>query len=306
MEALWLLIEAQYGVFSRAQARLHGVDRNELARLVRLGVIDVVTRRVLRVRGAPQSDVQGLLIRLLDAGPGSAGARGAAAWMWGVAGFPPGDFDVVRSRALTSRSSAGTDHWPRLLPAHHLTVVRGITVTTLARTIFDLAAVPRYAPRLGRIIDSIHGKSPSILHALHEMLPELAQRGRGGITHMRRLLDERPLGTIARTGLERRFEHTLSSAGLAVPRLQVDLGGHSWIGRVDYYDDPFKVIYEIDSAAHHTSLTDRRNDQLRDRAAIAAGFREVVRITEEDVWYDPPAVIRAVRDARLRNRPAAA
>ena len=306
MEALWLLVEAQYGVFSRAQARLHGVDRDEIARLVRLGVIDVVSRRVLRVRGAPRSDEQALLIRILDAGVDASASRRAAAWMWQLPGFPPGCFDIVRSRQLSSRASGGADHWPRLLPAHHLTVVRGIPVTTLPRTIFDLAAVPEHSRRLGRIIDTVHGKSPSILHALHAMLPELAERGRNGIALMRSLLDERPPGTIPRTGLERRFESILRNAGLDLPRMQVDLGGHSWIGRVDYYDDDAKVIYEVDSAAHHTSFTDRRNDELRDEAALAAGFREVVRITEESIWYDPQVVVDAVRDARLRHhRPAA-
>jgi very-short-patch-repair endonuclease len=173
-------------------------------------------------------------------------------------------------------------------------------VTTLARTIFDLAALPDEARRLGRIIDTIHGKSPSILHALHAMLPELAQRGRTGITLMRALLDERPPGTIPRTGLERRFESILRNAGIEIPRLQVDLGGHAWIGRVDYYDDARLVIYEIDSAAHHTSLTDRRNDELRDKAAAEAGFREVVRITEEDLWYEPWTVVDRVREVQRK------
>jgi very-short-patch-repair endonuclease len=246
------------------------------------------------------------MIRVLDGGPAAAAVRGSAAWVWGVPGFGADARDVARARDGSSRSSAGTDHWPRLLPAHHLTVVRGIPVTTLARTIFDLAATPKLHGRLPRIIDTIHGRSPSILLALHTMLDELAQRGRGGITFMRATLAERPVGTIPRTGVERRFEHVLAAAGLHVPRLQVDLGGHAWIGRVDYYDDDIGVIYEIDSALHHLSLTDQRNDALRDEAARAAGFREVVRIREEDVWYDPPAVVRAVRDARRVRRHDAA
>lgn len=306
MDLLWLLIEAQHGVFSRAQARAYGMDRRALARLVRLGVIEVVTTRVLRARGAPQTPEQGLMIHVLDGGAATAAARRDAGWLWQLPGFAPGTHDVVRSRELSSRASAGSDHWPRLLPAHHLTVVRGIPVTTLARTIFDLAASPQHHGRLPRIIDTIHGRSPSILLALHTMLDELAQRGRGGITFMRATLAERPVGTIPRTGVERRFEHILAAAGLHIPRLQVDLGGHAWVGRVDYYDDDIRVIYEIDSALHHASLTDQRNDALRDDAARAAGFREVVRIREEDVWYDPPAVVRAVRDARRAHRRDAA
>lgn len=299
MEAMWPLIEAQHSVFARWQATAHGVSWRELDRLVRLGVLEVVTRRVLRVRGCRPTAEQDLMIAVLDAGPGSVATGPAGAWLWGVPGFPPGPRDVARSRDLSTRAT-GADHWPRLLPAHHITVVRGIPVTTLGRTIFSLAGMPRFRHRIGPIIDSIDGKAPALLVAMHELVPELAKQGRTGIVVTREALSTRPPDRTRLTGLERRFEHVLTGAGLAVPRRQIDLGGHQWIGRVDYYDDEIKVIYEIDSAAHHTSLTDRRNDERRDRDALAAGFNEVVRIPEEHVWYEPQQVVLTVRDTRRR------
>jgi very-short-patch-repair endonuclease len=301
VDELFELAEAQHALLARRQARQPGVERRDVARLVRRDVFEPVTREVLRIRGAPRTPQQDLMCAVLDAGPGGRSARRAAAWLWRMPGYPPGLSDVARARERSSRSSAGRDCWPRLLPERHTTVVDGIPVTTLPRTIFDLAALPSESKRLGRIIDTIHGRSPSILHALHAMLPELAQRGRTGITLMRALLDERPPGTIPRTGLERRFESILRNAGIDVPRLQVDLGGHAWIGRVDYYDDARLVIYEIDSALHHTSLTDRRNDERRDREAKDAGFRAVVRITEEAIWYEPWIVVQQVRDAHRQH-----
>lgn len=305
MDEMWPVIEAQHSVFARWQARANGVSWRDLDRLVRLGVLEIVTRRVLRVRGAQRSAEQDLMIAILDAGPAAGAGRRAAAWRWGVPGFVPGYHDVVRERALSSRASVGGDHWPRLLPAHHLTVVRGIPVTTLARTMFDLAGMPKYAWRIGAIIDSVAGKSPSLLVAMHAMLPELAKQGRNGIVAVREALAARPPDAAKLTGLERRFEHILRTAGLVIPRRQVDLGGHSWFGRVDYYDDPIKVIYEVDSEAHHTTETDRRNDALRDLAAREAGFNEVVRIPEEHVWYDTHLVVEAVRRARAQWRRAA-
>ena len=304
MEAMWASVEAQHGTVARWQLAASGMTWREVDRLVRGGVLEVVTRRVLRARGAPRTAEQDLMIAVLDAGPGGAASRRSAAWLWGVPGFPPGTGDVVRDRSLTSRATSGS-HWPLLLPSHHLTVVRGIPVTTLARTIFDLAAMPKYAWRIGAIIDSIDGKSPSLLVALHTLLPEMAKRGRTGTVALREALSTRPADRVRLTGLERRFEHILRSAGVSLPRRQVDLGGHSWIGRVDYFDDEIKVIYEIDSIAHHTSLTDRVHDDRRDAAAIEAGFAEVVRIPEEHVWYDPSLVLSAVRHARARHRRAA-
>ena len=304
METMWPLVEAQHSVFGRWQAREHGIPWRDLDRLVRMGVLEKVTNRVLRVRGAPRTSEQDLMIRVLDAGAGAAATRRAAAWAWGVPGFVPGFFDVARQREHHARAGA-TSRWPRLLPEHHLTVVRGIVVTTLARTMFDLAGMPKYAWRIGVIIDSVAGKSPSLLVAMHRMLPELARQGRNGIVAVREALAERPPDAVELTGLERRLEHILRRAGLAVPRRQIDLGGHSWFGRVDYYDDPIKVIYEVDSAAHHSTVTDRRNDGLRDQAALDAGFNEVVRIPEEHVWYESHLVVSAVLQARTRWRLAA-
>ena len=304
METMWPLVEAQHSVFGRWQAREHGITWRDLDRLVRMAVLEPVTSRVLRVRGAQRTPEQDLMIRLLDAGAGAAATKRAAAWAWSVPGFVPGYFDVARQRSDRARSGA-VSRWPRLLPEHHLTVVRGIVVTTLARTMFDLAGMPKYAWRIGAIIDSVAGKSPSLLVAMHRMLPELAKQGRNGIVAVREALDERPPDAVKLTGLERKFEHILRQAGLAVPRRQIDLGGHSWFGRIDYYDDPIKVIYEVDSAAHHTTVTDERNDALRDQAALEAGFNEVVRIPEEHVWYESHLVVSAVMRARTRWRQAA-
>jgi very-short-patch-repair endonuclease len=304
MEMMWPLVEAQHSVFGRWQAREHGITWRELDRLVRMDVLERATSRVLRVRGAQRTPEQDLMIRVLDAGYGAAATRRGAAWAWGVPGFVPGYFDVARRREHHARAGA-TSRWPRLLPEHHLTVVRGIVVTTLARTMFDLAGMPKYAWRIGPIIDSVAGKSPSLLVAMHQMLPELAKQGRNGIVAVREALAERPPDVVKLTGLERKFEHILRRAGLAVPRRQIDLGGHSWFGRVDYYDDPIKVIYEVDSEAHHTTETDTRNDALRDAAAIEAGFNEVVRIPEEHVWYEPHLVVSTVMQARARWRRAA-
>ena len=304
METMWPLVEAQHSVFARWQAREHGMTWRDLDRLLRMDVLEPATSRVLRVCGSQRTPEQDLMIRVLDAGIGAGATRRSAAWAWGVPGFVPGHFDVARHRDLHARAGA-TSRWPRLLPDHHLTVVRGIVVTTMARTMFDLAGMPKYAWRIGAIIDSVAGKSPSLLVAMHRMLPELAKQGRNGIVAVREALAERPPDTVKLTGLERKFEHILRGAGLAVPRRQVDLGGHSWFGRVDYYDDPIKVIFEVDSEAHHNTVTDKRNDALRDRAALDAGYNEVVRIPEEHVWYEPHLVVSAVMRARARWRLAA-
>lgn len=304
MDEFWNVVQAQQAAFARWQSSALGKSRGWLDTHVRHGEFEVMTQRVLRLTGAPRTAEQDLMIAVLDAGPGSVATMRSAAWLWSVPGFSPGALDVIRGRGQERREGA-TSRWPRRVPAHHVTMVRGIPVVTLARTIFELASMPLYVARFPRIIDTIDGKSPALLVALHEMLPEVAGRGKSGSTFMRETLAYRPADRVRLTGVERRFEHILTEAGIPVPRRQVDIGGHSWIGRVDYLDDDIAVIYEIDSAAHHASFLDRLHDERRDAEARAAGFREIVRITDEGVWYDPPAVRGAVLDARRRHRRAA-
>lgn len=176
----------------------------------------------------------------------------------------------------------------------------------MALTVIELAGMPQHARRIARVIDTVDGRTPALLIALHELLPRVARRGKPGIRLMREILATRPPDRVRLTGLERRFESVLAESGMTLPRRQVDIGGHSWIGRVDYYDDPIGVIYEVDSELHHTSRLDRLHDERRDAEAIAAGFNEVVRITEEDVWYAPHRVRAIVAATRRRYRAEAA
>jgi very-short-patch-repair endonuclease len=240
------------------------------------------------------------MIGVLDAGPAAAASHLAAAWLWKLPGFGS-RVEVTRLRNTTDRPGPRI-HEPRLVLPHHVTVYEAIPVTSLGRTIFDLAAVI-HPDRLARVVDNVVTRSPAMGGVLHDMLPELAKRGRTGITVMRQVLADRPRGLpVPATGLERRFEEILRNAGERVPRRQVDVGGDTWIGRVDYRDEDFPILFEIDSRTFHTGLLDAEADRQRDEALYAAGWFEVVRITEDEIWRRPWVVVEKVRAARARAR----
>lgn len=300
MDTMKTLAEAQHGVVARAQARAHGVD-------LRAGVDrhdwERLSARVLRLVGSPRTARSRLMAAVLDAGHGAAASHRSAAALWRLPGFDLAALDVTRPHdADHHRPSLGQLHRTRLLPLHHVTVVDGIPVTTPGRTLFDLAGLVPPA-RTERAVDNALAKSPRLLHALHRLLPELAARGRDGITVMRALLDERPSGFIApASGLEARAIHILAEAGIDTRR-QVDLGGDDWIGRVDLVVAGTNLVIEIDSARFHTSLLDRQRDAQRDAELAAAGY-EVLRVTEHEIWTAPDEVVRRVR-AALRRAVAA-
>ncbi len=103
-----------------------------------------------------------------------------------------------------------------------------------------------------------------------------------------------------RSGLEARAIALLEEAGIFADR-QVDLGGESWIGRVDLRVEEAPVVVEVDSAVHHTSPSDRERDRRRDEQLAELGLT-VVRVTEEDVFLRPWAVPLRVAEAIAASR----
>src|SRR5688572_6751257 len=266
MDTLRKLAEEQHAVVSRVQCRSLEVDlENPFER----GEWESLSPRVIRLIGAPRTARSDVMAAVLDAGIGAAASRRTAAALWGLPGFDLDRPEVTRPYGVEQfRPTLGRLHRTRLLPPHHVTTVEGIPVTTLPP-------------------------------ALHRMLPELAERGRTGITLMRERLADRPAGYIApASGLEARFVHLLEEAGIPTRR-QVDLGGDGWIGRVDLQIPGTNLVVEVDSARFHTSRLDRERDARRDAELRAAGY-EVVRVTEEEVWYARSVAVRRVLTAYRR------
>jgi hypothetical protein len=243
------------------------------------------------------------MLAVLDGPPGTFVAGFSASEVWQLPGFHRREIEVVQFRAQFRReNSLGPRHRPKLLLPHHVTEVRGIPVTTIGRTLFDIA--PRIKEdRLDRLIEMVIGKSPGTLPVLHSLLDELACRGRPGIAVMRKMLAKRPVGYVAcESGLEFRFARILEDAGERALARQVDAGGHDWIGRVDFADLTLKALFEVDSILHHTTPADRARDAARDRALKAAGWAAVERIPEEEIWYRPWLALERVRRVRAELR----
>lgn len=301
MQRLRAVAEQQHGVLSRSQCRAQGAGECAVRMGRRRGEWERVTPRVVRLVGAPRTERSALMAAVLDAGPGAAASHRSAAALWGLSGFHLTDLDVSRPHdADHHRPALARLHRTRSLPAHHVTSVDGIPVTTPARTIFDLAGLV-HPWRTERALDNAVSTSPGLLRALHRMLPELAERGRTGITLMRELLANRPMGYIApASGLESRLVKLLDDAGIKTKR-QVDVGGDDWIGRTDLLVAGTNIVIEVDSARFHTSLLDRERDERRDEELRAAGFAPL-RVTEEDVWHASEKVVRAVLEDCSRYR----
>jgi very-short-patch-repair endonuclease len=296
------VMASQHALITTAQLRASGFDREGEKWLVRTGWLEPVSRRVLRLAGAPATEAQRLLAAVLDAGPGSALSHTSALAWWKVPGFTLRELHVTRSRDGTrpSRYLAHSLHDGVPLPEHHVRVLEGIPVVTPARALFDLAGMPRVPRvRVERAVDNAWSLRLVSGATLRAMLRHLTRPGRSGIATMRELLAERRGDYVPpASGLESRVAEILKGRWRTALRRQVQVGDEDqWIGRIDFADPELPFLLEVQSERFHASLLDRRADTERRARLEAAGF-VVVAVSDMDVWHHPDGVVDKVREGR--------
>jgi len=277
--------EVQHGVFTLSQVHQHGGTDAAVLHRLQTGAWKLLPYRgVYLVAGCPWSWEQQLHALVLAAGPSAAASHRSAAALLGIPGFSRhGVIEVVTTRALRNRTPGARVHSSRQLPSVHLTVVEAINTTTVARTLVDLAGMA-HPRRTERALDNCLARKVVSVDAVRSAVVLLGRRGRPGIAVIRRLLDERADDYVApESGLEVRALELIHQLGLPEPDRQVDVGDDDgWVGRVDLAYRDRRLVIEIDSVVHHSTLVDHRADHVRDRRLTAAGWN-VQRVTEDDL-----------------------
>lgn len=288
----------QHAVVHRRDAKRAGVDRKRYDRLLVDGPLLRESAHVARVRGAPQTMEQRTTLAVLDTPGRAGGARKTAAWFHGLLTFaPPREIQVLTEHTKDHPTELGRVHRSRRVPAHHFTRIRGVRVTTVERTLFDLA-MEIHPRRLERILDNALERRLTNVRKLQRMLSELDAPGRKGIGVMRRLIAARVAADYRPTEseLEELFLALLRDHGIVLPRRQVDLGDvERWIGHVDFVWSELGVVVEVCGRLGHESLTSRIDDDLREEALKKAGFKEVLWFDYDDITRRPRQVARTVR-----------
>lgn len=189
----------------------------------------------------------------------------SAAALWAIL---PSDRARIEVTAPTVRAREGVEAHRSVIPADERTTIAGIPVTTVARTLLDLAAVES-GHRVQRALNEAErrglGDNPSLTDLLHRYGP------RRGSAKLRRLTvtDE-----LTRSELERRFLRFLDDHNLPRPQTNALVEGYE----VDAYWPEHNLVVELDGFAFHSTRRAFDTDRERDRILQAAGHR-VVRIT---------------------------
>ncbi|CAN5470486.1 DUF559 domain-containing protein [soil metagenome] len=302
---LLAIAQPQAGLVHRRQLREAGIDRDAIARHVRAGILEHAAPGVLRLTGSLGSWEQRLWRGVLTAQAEALVTFRSAARLHGIGRF--GEVvDVSEVGVPPHRSVGAARHRSTMIPAHHRTTVRGIPVTTIERTVFDLASQVstkrrrRGLPSLNRqqvaraLDDAVSGGRP--VSGFAAVLSELGGRGRGGTVLMRDLLSTRGEGFVAtESELEDLLSEVLERFGIPQPVRQRHVGGtQDRVGRVDFVYDDHALIIEADGRKNHTALLDREADAWRDLELSAAGFR-IIRVTWAQLTDEPARFARHLR-----------
>jgi len=252
-----------------------GMTPRQIARRVRSGALLVEYRGVYRVGHRAPSREARYAAAVEACGDRAVLCGRVAAHLHGLIKGAPPPPEVV---APTERLIEGilTRRIRRLDP-RDATVVLGIPVTTVARTLVDLAALLG-AEALARACHEagvLHGTTPGEVEAVLERRP--ASPGAGAL---RRVLHGDVRVTLST--LERRFLSLLKAEGLPLPETNRVAGGR----RVDCRWPERRLTIELDGYRYHRSRHAWEQDRRREREARARGD-EFRRYTYGDVLEDP-------------------
>src|SRR5581483_7435991 len=266
MRELLKLAERQYSLVTRGQALTCGMSPGQLRWAIDAGLLIPVYRGVYRFAGAPFEWRERLYSLILAAGEDAAASHEAAAELRHWPGFTRHVVEVVRPWKRNRKPGRLVGlHESTFLPSHHVTTINGIRVTTVERTLFDLAA-RLSRKRLERAVANALNAGQTTIAKLEKIFAETACRGRKGSKAMRRLLSDIGQGYVpTESELEDLVVAVLEAAGLPLPTKQRNVGGSTTpIGRVDFLYAAARLVIEADSKRHHSSWLDQEADNRRD------------------------------------------
>jgi len=271
----------QEGAVARAQLLAAGVTDRQITRRLAAARLVRIHRGVYAAGHARLRPTGFAWAAVLYAGAGAllADRSAGAAWGLGPAAarhevLAPGR-RVADVPGIRVRSSS-------ILPPEDRAEREGLPVTSVARTLADLAAVEP-VHRLRRAVAEADRRMLLHVPDLHDVLVRLGPRARGRRVLLD-LLEETRVHGIHRTRseLEDRFLALVLAADLPRPATNATVLGLE----VDCWWPGARVAVELDGRDHHARVAAFAADRARDRRLTLAGIR-VLRYAWEDVERHP-------------------
>jgi Protein of unknown function (DUF559) len=282
--AMARLATRQHGMVARWQLLRLGMTPHMVKGRIRHGALHVLHRGVYAVGHRDMTQERRWMAAVLAFGPDAVLSHRSAGQLWGL---------VPRSSIAPEVTRPGRVSRPHLV-AHQgallgdeVVRVRGIPVTSVPRTMFDLAAT-----RSEREVERAWNEMEVRGFRDRLSVPHLLERypGRKGSLVLARLAEreEAPVG-ITRNDLEEAFLGLVDRYELPRPRMNAYLAVRDRFYEIDCLWEDRRVAIELDGGGAHRTKKAFHDDRERDRILTAERFT-TARITWDHIHETPDQV----------------
>lgn len=234
------------------------------------------------------------LAAVLACGPGAVLSHRSAAAVWELLPSAQTRLHVtVPGTSRRRRVGIRVDR-TRDLPDDDITLVDGIPITTVTRTLCDLAGGGSVA-QLRRAVHHADRSGRLDLAALQRAVDR--RPGRRGTAALRAILADYAPAPLTRSEYERQFLEAVREAGLPEPLVNQMVAGQE----VDVFWPQWRLAVELDSRAYHSDPEAFERDPVRDARLLRADCR-VLRVTAKRFARRRRAVIADIRALAALSR----
>jgi hypothetical protein len=273
-------------VVSRSQLLARGVSRGAVEHWLSVGRLQLLYRGVYAVGHASLGREGRRLAAVLACGPDAVLSHRTAAAHWGLLRTNQTRIDVTAPRGRHGAPGIRL-HRTRSLDAQDTTHHEGIPITSVARTLLDLAAQARPSE-----LERALAQADRLRVYDHRTITDVIARSNGhrGTNVLAEATTQQPKWT--RNAWEAEFLELIRKASLPEPltndAFHAPDHGHC---EPDYHWPTHRVIVETDGFETHGTQAAFRNDRAKDAALTASGYR-VLRFTKD---VEPDLVVRRLR-----------
>lgn len=280
------LAARQYGVIARGQLLALGVKSDAIDYRLKTKRLHVLHRGVYAL-GHNRLPLRGRwLAAVLACGDHALLSHHQAAALWGLRRGATAPIHIS-SRSGRGRSRKGLVVHEAQIHREDCAVVDAIPVTSVARTLLDLACVSD-EQSLERAFEEADRQGLLTLASLERSCRR--GRGRKGTAALRKLLLAAREPIVARSALEERFARFCLEHKLPPPSLNCSVLDFE----VDALWPQQRLIVELDGFAFHRHRAAFERDRARDGALQAAGYR-VIRLTHRRLEENEGTVAEQLR-----------
>lgn len=276
------LSRTRFGIILREEVLAADGSKDFIQLRLNSGLWKKLHQGIYADASVPPTFEQSVLAAVLHVGPRTFASGPTAARLWRIPGFTDGPIHVLTKSSRIRSTSRVTVHQTRLLDPIDTATVKGIPLTSAARTLLDLCGVVS-EETADRAIDDVIRRGLTSPARLRWFSQCRTGSGRPGSKTFKSLMVKRPKGNRAtESGLELKFARLIEKRRLPAPVRQHPLTVNGTTLRADFAYPAAKLLIEVDSYKYHGGRAPWVHDARKRNAVASLGWTILI-ATEDDI-----------------------